>query len=97
MENFRMESEISGLRGDVVFVGAAIVGVLLLNAFILVQIANDLNDLKKVQRLQVENDMKEDETSIVSENISEKQPVSEQQAVKETKTEGETKTENEKQ
>ena len=38
MENYRVESELSGIRCDVVVVGAAIVGALLLNAFILFRI-----------------------------------------------------------
>jgi len=93
MEHYRVESELSGLRSDVVIIGGAIVGALLLNAFLLLQISNDLHEVRK--RKEQKPLEEEDETTIISEKVSEKQPVSEQQAVKETKKEGET--ENEKQ
>ncbi|OFY84715.1 MAG: hypothetical protein A3F72_15585 [Bacteroidetes bacterium RIFCSPLOWO2_12_FULL_35_15] len=96
MENYRVESELSGIRCDVVVVGAAIVGALLLNAFILVQIANDLHDLRKVQRLKVQNDL-EEEVITATDKVPEEQPVKEQQPANETKAESEIKTENEKQ
>ena len=97
MENYRVESELSGIRCDVVVVGAAIVGALLLNAFILVQIANDLHELKKAQKEKDQIPLDENEQTIAEEKVVENKPVSEQKPATEIKTEGETKTENEKQ
>ena len=97
MENYRVESELSGIRCDVVVVGAAIVGALLLNAFILVQIENDLHELKKIQKEKDQIPLDENEQTLAEEKEVENKSTSEQKPATETKTESENKTENEKQ
>lgn len=95
MYNYRIESEVSGVRGDIVFIGAAIVGALLLNAFILMQIGNDLHCLKEMEKKKLKSQIPpgEDEITEVAETATE-QPsaTSEQKPVSETKTESENKT-----
>ncbi|HSH68164.1 MAG TPA: hypothetical protein VLB84_20710 [Bacteroidia bacterium] len=92
MENFRMEYELARLRGDVVFIGAAIVGALLLNAFILTQIGNDLYCLKQMEKEKRKSQIPpgEDEVTEAAETTTE-QPAAttEQKPVTETKTEDE--------
>ncbi|MGE0638502.1 MAG: hypothetical protein AB7P01_18825 [Bacteroidia bacterium] len=91
MENLRIESELTALRGDVVMVGAAVVGILLLNAFILNQIANDLHEMRKEKlKEQLREQMEfDDEPITATDKVVQDQPVKEQSPVKETKTEDE--------
>lgn len=99
MENIRLEYEVTRLRGDVVFVGAAIVGALLLNAFILVQISNDIHCLKQLEKEKLKSRIPPDEgegTLMATDKVQQEQPAKEQ-PIKETKAESEIKTENEKQ
>lgn len=98
MENIRLEYEVSRLRGDVVFVGAAIVGALLLNAYILIQIANDLHCVKEIEKEKRKSQIPpgKEETFTATDTVEEEPPVKEQ-PVTETKTESETKLEDEKQ
>lgn len=92
MENFRMEYELTRLRGDVIFVGAAIVGALLLNAFIMVQISNDLHCMKQMEKEKLKSQIPpgEDEVKETDETATE-QPTAttEQKPVSETKNENE--------
>ena len=101
MSNFRVQSQITGLRGDVVFIGAAIAGALLLNAYVLIQIANELHALRKTQQPKDQLPFNESEIITATDKVAEEKPVKEQpvkeEPVKETKTDNETKTENEKQ
>ncbi|MFY9308550.1 MAG: hypothetical protein WAQ28_05795 [Bacteroidia bacterium] len=101
MSNFRVQSQITGLRGDVVFIGLAIAGALVLNAYILIQIANELHALRKTQQPKDQLPFNENEIITATDKVAEEKPVKEQtvkeEPVKETKTESETKTENEKQ
>ena len=87
-----MEYEIARLRGDVVFIGAAIVGALLLNAFILTQIGNDLHCLKQMEKEKRKSQIPpgEDEVMETVETATEQPvPTTEQKPVSETKTEDE--------
>lgn len=95
MYTYNLESEVSRLRGDVVFVGAAIVGALLLNAFIVSQIANDLHYLKEMEKEKLKSQIPSLENDIAeaSETATEKpKETKEQKPVTETTTESETKT-----
>lgn len=95
----RIESEVIALRGEVVFIGAAIVGALLLNAFILTQIGNDLHCLKEMEKEKFKAQIPPDENelSTTTERVQVENPVKEQAPLKETKTENESKSEDEKQ
>lgn len=99
MENIRLEYEVSRLRGDVVFVGAAIVGALVINAYILIQIANDLHCVKEIEKRRFKQQIppEQDEFSTTTDQVQDEQEVKEQSPAKETKTESETKAEDEKQ
>lgn len=92
MYNYKFESEISSLRGEVVFIGAAIVGALLLNAYILIQIADDMHFLKEVEKEKLKSQIPPvvDEPTEVAATATE-QPIAttEQKPVSETKTEDE--------
>lgn len=93
-----MEYELTRLRGDVVFVGAAIVGALLLNAFILTQIGNDLHCLKQMEKEKRKSQIPpgEDEFNTATDKMQD-EPVKEQSPVQEQRTESEPKTEDAKQ
>lgn len=99
MYNYRVESEVSGLRGEVVFIGAAIVTALVVNAYILLQMANDLHCLKEMEKKKLKSQIPlgEDEFSTATDQVQDEKPVKEQPQAKETKTESETKPEDEKQ
>lgn len=101
MSNFRVQSQITGLRGDVVFIGAAIAGALLLNAYVLIQIANELHALRKTQQPKDQLPFNENEICTATDKVAEEKPVKEhpvkEESAKETTTESEIKTENEKQ
>lgn len=88
MSNFRVQSQITGLRGDVVFIGAAIAGALLLNAYVLIQIANELHALRKTQQPKDQLPFNENEIITATDKVAEEKPVKEE-PVKETKTENE--------
>lgn len=99
MYNYRIESEVSRLRGDVVFIGAAIVTALLINAYVLIQMADDLHCLKEMEKKKLKSIIPpgEDEFSTATDQVEDGKPVKEQPQAKETKTESETKSEDEKQ
>lgn len=99
MYNYRVESEVSGLRGEVVFIGAAIVTALLVNAYILLQMANDLHCLKEMEKKKLKDNIfpGQDEFSTATEQVQEEKPVKGPLPEKETKAENEAKPENEKQ
>ncbi len=99
MYTHRFESEVSGLRGEVVFIGAAIVTALLINAYVLIQIADDLHCLKEIEKEKFKSIIPpgKDEFSTATDQVQEEKPVKEQPQAKETKTESETKPEDEKQ
>ena len=99
MYNYRVESQVSGLRGEVVFLGAIIAGALFLNAYILLQMADDLHYLKEVEKEKLKSKIPpgEDEFSMATDHVQDEKPVKEQPQAKETKTESETKPEDEKQ
>lgn len=101
MYNYRVESQVSGLRGEVVFLGAFIAGALLLNAYILLQMADDLHYLKEVEKEKQKSKIPPgyDEFSTATDQVQDEQSVQEQPQAKEkeTKTESETKPEDEKQ
>lgn len=94
MYNYRIESQVSGLRGEVVFLGAIIAGALLLNAYILLQMADDLHFLKEVEKEKLKSQIPpgEDEVTATAETATE-QPAAttEQKPMDETKTESENK------
>ncbi len=93
MYNYPIESEVSRLRGDVVFIGAAIVGALLLNAFIISQIANDLHYLKEKDKLKSQIPPLENEITEAFETAAEQpKETKEQKPLNETTAESETKT-----
>jgi hypothetical protein len=100
MSNFRVQSQITGLRGDVVFIGVAIAGALLLNAYVLIQIANELHALRKTQQPKDQLPFNENEIITATDKVAEEKPVKEhpvkEEPVKETRTESETNIENEK-
>jgi hypothetical protein len=100
MSNFRVQSQITGLRGDVVFIGVAIAGALLLNAYVLIQIANELHALRKTQQPKDKLPFNENEIITATDKVAEEKPVKEhpvkEEPVKETRTESETNIENEK-
>lgn len=99
MYNYRVESQVSALRGEVVFIGAAIVTALVVNAYILLQMANDLHCLKEMEKKKLKDNLfpGSDEFSTATDKVQEEKPVKEQPQTKETKTESEAKPENEKQ
>jgi cell division protein FtsL len=99
MYNYRIDSQVSALRGEVVFIGAAIVTALVVNAYILLQMANDLHCLKEMEKKKMKSKipMGDDEFFDAAEQVQEEKPVKEQPQAKETKTDSETKPENEKQ
>lgn len=95
MCNYRIESQVSGLRGEVVFLGAIIAGALLLNAYILLQMADDLHYLKEVEKEKAKLPIPPGEFEVkeTAETATE-QPASttEEKPVEETKIESENKT-----
>lgn len=97
MYNYRVESEVSGLRGEVVFIGAAIVTALLVNAYILLQMANDLHCLKEMEKEKLKSIIPPGEDELTATTEAPVEQAAEKKEEKEAKTESETKSENEKQ
>lgn len=50
MYHYKIESQLSAVRGDVVFIGVALLGALLFNAFLLTHIANELHCLTEIEK-----------------------------------------------
>lgn len=99
MYNYRIESQVSGLRGEVVFLGAVIAGALLLNTYILLQMADDLHYLKEVEKEKLKSQIPpgKDEVTETAETATEQPATTMEQKPEETKAENENKTEDEKQ